>query len=107
MNLDKPYYAVIFTSIRTEEDRGYEKMAQQMEELAKKQAGYLGFESARESLGIAISYWESLKAIAAWKENADHMFAQKQGIIEWYRWYKVRICLVEREYEFHKDATLQ
>ncbi|MFS4492554.1 antibiotic biosynthesis monooxygenase family protein [Maribacter sp. 2308TA10-17] len=97
-----PYYAVIFTSTRTEGDNGYAEMAQQMEDLAKQQSGYLDFESAREDLGIAISYWESLEAIANWKANADHLFAQQKGIKDWYSWYKVRICLVEREYDFKK-----
>jgi len=102
MNLDQPYYAVIFTNTRTEFDEGYLNMAKQMEELAKIQPGYLGFETARETIGISVSYWESKKAIAAWKEQADHMFAQQTGIKKWYSWYKVRICLVEREYEFNK-----
>lgn len=96
----KPYYAVIFSSTRTEGDNGYAQMAQQMEELAKKQSGYLGLESARSEIGITISYWESLEAIAHWKKNTDHLFAQQKGIKDWYKWYKVRICLVEREYDF-------
>jgi len=97
--MEKPYYAVIFTSTRTEGDNGYAEMAQQMEQLAKQQPGYLDFESAREEIGITISYWESLEAIANWKENTDHLFAQQKGIKDWYSWYKVRICSVEREYE--------
>ena len=74
-------------------------MAQQMEDLAKQQPGYLGIESAREEIGITVSYWENLGAIANWKANTDHVFAQQKGIKDWYKWYKVRICLVEREYE--------
>ncbi|MCM4171184.1 antibiotic biosynthesis monooxygenase [Arenibacter sp. TNZ] len=100
MELHKPYYAVIFTSTRNEADHGYNEMAQQMELLAKGQIGFLGFESAREQIGISVSYWDSLGSIADWKRQADHMFAQKKGREEWYKWYKVRICLVEREYEF-------
>ena len=99
-----PYYAVIFTSKRTAGDNGYDEMAQQMEDLAKQQPGYLGIESARETLGITVSYWQSLQAIADWKSNADHFFAQQKGIKEWYRWYKVRICLVERAYDFEKKT---
>ena len=102
MNNNKPYYAVIFTSFRTEGDKGYTEMAQKMEELAKQQPGYIDFESARSAIGIAISYWESLEAIANWKANTDHLFAQQKGIKDWYSWYKVRICLVEREYDFQK-----
>lgn len=100
--MEKPYYAVIFTSTRTDGENGYGEMADQMEELAKKQSGFLGIESARENIGITVSYWSSLKAIADWKSNTDHLFAQQKGIKDWYTWYKVRICLVEREYEFEK-----
>lgn len=102
MELDKPYYAVIFSSLRTEVDEGYGQMAQEMEELAQQQPGFLGVESAREGLGITVSYWESLEAIANWKANMDHRQAQRNGIKKWYSWYKTRICLVEREYEFNK-----
>ena len=100
MKPEKPYYAVIFTNSLSEADDHYAAMARKMEELAKVQVGYLGFESARDTLGISVSYWESLEAIAAWKANTDHAFAQEQGKAKWYRWYKVRICLVEREYCF-------
>ncbi len=100
--MKKPYYAVIFTNIRTEEDKGYSEMAQKMEDLAREQPGFLDFESARDQIGISVSYWETLQDIANWKANTDHLFAQQKGISDWYKWYKVRICLVEREYEFNK-----
>ena len=102
MELAKPYYAVIFSSLRTDGDKGYAQMAEEMETLARKQAGFLDIESARDGMGITVSYWESLEAIADWKANMDHKQAQKNGIKTWYSWYKVRICKVEREYEFNK-----
>ncbi|MCP4977110.1 MAG: antibiotic biosynthesis monooxygenase [Maribacter sp.] len=98
----KSYYAVIFTNTRTDEDKGYSEMAQHMEALAREQSGFLDFESARDEIGISVSYWETLQDIANWKANTDHLFAQQKGISDWYKWYKVRICLVEREYEFNK-----
>ncbi|NER14403.1 antibiotic biosynthesis monooxygenase [Leptobacterium flavescens] len=103
--MNKPYYAVIFTNLRTEGDNGYAETADKMEELARTQPGFLDFESARSGLGIAISYWESLEAIANWKKNSEHLMAQQKGIKNWYSWYKVRICLVEREYDFTKKTT--
>ncbi len=103
MTLQKPYYAVIFTNTRTAEDKGYAATAGLMERLAKEQPGYLGFESARDELGISVSYWENLQAIAAWKAQLDHQLAQENGKQQWYSWYKVRVCLVEREYEFFKE----
>lgn len=101
MEPQKPYYAVIFTSLRTPGDDGYAQMAAEMEELARKQPGFLDFESARDGLGISVSYWESLEAIANWKAQLDHKEAQRKGIQQWYSWYKVRVCRVDREYEFN------
>jgi heme-degrading monooxygenase HmoA len=98
----KPYYAVIFTSVRTDGDHGYSEMAEAMDALAKTQPGYIGIESAREDIGITVSYWESLEAIAHWKSNSEHMLAQSKGISDWYKNYKVRICKVEREYSWEK-----
>jgi heme-degrading monooxygenase HmoA len=99
----KPYYAVIFTSTQTEAIDGYTEMAEKMEALAKAQKGYLGIESARNSIGITVSYWESLDAIKAWKANTEHLLAQQKGREQWYNWYNVRICKVEREYEFKNE----
>ncbi|XOV93354.1 MAG: antibiotic biosynthesis monooxygenase family protein [Bacteroidota bacterium] len=95
-----PYYAVIFTSIRTEVDEGYAEMAQKMDELAKEQPGYLGFESARDGIGISISYWKDLESIKSWKSNLDHQVAQEKGRKVWYRYYHIRIAKVERDYKF-------
>ena len=95
-----PYYAVIFTSIRTSGDNGYGNMADAMLEAAAKQPGYLGIESAREDLGITVSYWDSLESIAEWKKDSMHLMAQQAGRDKWYESYKIRICLVERDYEF-------
>ena len=49
------YYAVIFTSIRTDGDNEYGEMADKMVELAKQQEGFLGLESARNEIGITVS----------------------------------------------------
>lgn len=103
MKHNTPYYAVIFTSKHSENTIGYDEMSNQMEKLAKLQDGFLGIETARNTNGITVSYWDSLEAIKNWKLQSDHITAQKKGIKDWYSWYKVRICKVEREYEFFKD----
>ena len=99
-----PYFAVVFTSIRTEVDEGYGPMAEEMVNLAEKQPGYLGHESAREGLGITVSYWQSLEAIRNWKMVSEHLFAQRMGRVKWYAAYKTRICLVERDYGFEANG---
>jgi heme-degrading monooxygenase HmoA len=95
-----PYYAVIFSSIRSEDEHGYADMADKMVELAKDQDGFLGIESARNELGITVSYWRDLESIRKWKINSDHKIAQAKGRSDWYQAYKTRIALVERDYEF-------
>ncbi len=97
---DPPYYAVIFTSERTGVNDGYAEMAERMVTLAQQQPGYLGHESARENIGITVSYWDSLEAIKNWKQNTEHLIAQQKGRSEWYASYKTRICKVERDYSF-------
>ena len=99
-----PYYAVIFSSLRTEGDNDYNAMSDHMVELAQQQPGYLGHESARDGLGITVSYWETIEDIKNWKMHAEHLIAQRKGRQEWYTAYKTRICLVERDYGFEKDA---
>ena len=93
-----PYYAVIFTSLRTPGDAGYTAMSQRMVELAQMQPGYLGMESAREDVGITVSYWTDLDSIRAWKANAEHLQAQALGHRQWYSAFTTRIAKVEREY---------
>jgi len=93
-----PYFAVIFTSIRTEGDQGYGATADRMVELAEQQEGFLGVESAREGVGITVSYWRDLDSIKNWKANSEHLDAQKTGRKSWYESFKVRISKVERDY---------
>lgn len=93
-----PYTAVIFTSTRTDGDNGYDTMARGMYELAAEQPGYLGVESAREGIGITVSYWRDERAARAWKQVAAHLVAQRRGRDVWYRDYRVRVATVNREY---------
>ncbi len=97
-----PYFAVIFTSIRTEGDDGYSAMAENMVNLAATQTGFLGIEFVRSGLGITVSYWASLEDIQVWHHNTEHKFAQKMGYQKWYQAFKVRICRVERDYDFER-----
>jgi heme-degrading monooxygenase HmoA len=95
-----PYYAVIFTSIKTDIDNGYEDMSRRMIELASQQDGFLGVESAREEIGITVSYWRDLDSIKKWKHHSEHTVARNKGREIWYKFFKARIAKVERDYEF-------
>lgn len=97
---EPPYYAVIFTSLRTDGDRGYDAMADRMMALAAQQEGFLGVDSARAAngVGITVSYWRDAASIQRWKRNTDHQNAQKAGQETWYTDYQVRVTKVERAY---------
>lgn len=95
---EPPYYAVIFSSHRADGDDGYMEMSERMVQLAAQQPGFLAIESARDVLGITVSYWDSLESIANWKRNAEHLEAQRLGRERWYSGFRVRVAKVEREY---------
>ncbi len=95
---EPPYYAVIFTSERTNVDEGYAAMAERMLALARTQPGFLGVESARDGVGITVSYWRDLESIRQWKSDLEHREAQRLGREQWYRTFKTRIARVERDY---------
>jgi heme-degrading monooxygenase HmoA len=97
---EPPYVAVIFTSKRTLEDRGYDAVSDRMVELGSTYPGFLGIESARgaDGLGITVSYWKDLESVKAWKMNQEHQRAQAAGKATWYDSYSVRIATVERAY---------
>ncbi|WP_417319628.1 antibiotic biosynthesis monooxygenase family protein [Emcibacter sp.] len=103
-----PYYAVIFTSRRSlEDDEGYAKMAEAMEEQARKQPGFLGIESARDPetrFGITVSYWKNEDSVKDWKEVTSHKLAQKLGREKWYESYTTHVAKVERSYGFGDEG---
>ncbi len=99
---EPPYYAVIFTTLRTDNEEGYDETATKMETLAKQQEGYLGIESVRDEIGITVSYWKNVESIIKWKNNVEHTIAREKGRALWYKKYQLRICKVERDYGFFR-----
>lgn len=96
------FYAVIFSSTKTDDLEGYREMDEMTMDLASKQEGYLGYESlSHENKTIFISYWESRKAIENWRLNAVHLLA-KGNARKWYLRYLSQICLVENSQLFEK-----
>lgn len=95
-----PYYAVIFSSRRTDGDEGYNATADRMVELAAEQPGYLGIETCRgeDGFGITVSYWQDEASILAWKRNAEHSLARQRGREQWYGHFELRVARVERAY---------
>ncbi len=94
-----PYYAAIAPAELQEDIGGYPETAARLIELAKEQPGFLGIETGfQKGFALAVSYWASLEAIQAWRENARHMIAKEKGQSIWFKKYLTRIARVERVY---------
>ena len=95
-----PYYAVIFSSQRNEDDSDYGVVADRMVELAAEQPGFLGIEHCRDGdgFGITVSYWADEAAIAAWRAHAEHSVARQRGRSLYYQQFELRVARVERAY---------
>jgi len=92
-------YAVIFKAKTKKLDDAYFEMAKRMRELALNEYGCLEFTAVTEGVNeIAISYWESLEQIKKWKQNSEHLVAQKRGQEKWYEDYSVEIVQVISKY---------
>ncbi|MGI5481923.1 antibiotic biosynthesis monooxygenase family protein [Streptomyces lavendofoliae] len=102
--LEPPYYTVVFTSVRTEDDHAYAQTARRMEELVREVPGFLGYESARTpgGIGITVGYFRDEEAIAAWRASAEHQDAMRRGRADWYERYSVHVGRVERSYGFER-----
>ena len=104
---EPPYYAVIFTSLRTDvEQAEYDAAAERMMELAEQQPGFLGVEHARTPGGpsITVSYWADEASIKAWRNHAEHLGAQAAGRERWYKSFALRIAKVESARQMKIDG---
>ena len=101
-----PYYAVVFTSLRTAGDNGYGQRAKEMLELAADQPGFLGVDSARgtDGLGITVAYWADEESITAWRDHPAHALTRAEGRELWYESFAVHVAKVERAYGFTRPV---
>jgi heme-degrading monooxygenase HmoA len=97
----KKEFAVIFKTKRNlPMPPEYGEVSKKLTEFAKSQNGFLRIETVadNEGNGISVSYWNSLEAIAVWKTNTTHLYAQSMGKSAWYEDYSVEICEVTQRY---------
>lgn len=102
---EPPYYAVIFTSVRTDGDNGYGQRAEEMLRLAADQPGFLGVDLTRgaDGLGITVSYWRDEESISAWRAHTEHARARGDGRAKWYESFALHVARVERSYDFTRQ----
>ncbi len=97
---------MIFIARRTaDDDSGYTAAASDMDELACRQTGYLGMDSARnvDGLGITVSYWASDADAKAWRDQPDHAAIRSAGRDRWYSDYSLHVAEIKRSYDWQKS----
>lgn len=93
-------YAVIFKAETHNLDKEYFETAQKMRTLALEKYGCNEFIStSEEHYEIAISYWTNEEDIKKWKNDKEHLEAQKMGKRKWYKSYHVQIVKIIQEYQ--------
>ncbi|MGH7860560.1 MAG: antibiotic biosynthesis monooxygenase family protein [Candidatus Binatia bacterium] len=96
---EPPYYAVIAPAELSSDIEGYAETAAELFAIAPTQPGFLGIETCVErGFSMAVSYWSSLEAIAAWRHRAEHLAAKGMARRKWFDRYVTRIARVERVY---------
>ncbi len=77
-------------------------MAARMLELAQQQDGFIAFESAKQEIGITVSYWRDLESIKQWRNHVEHREAQRLGRELWYDSFELHIARVESYRSYHR-----
>ncbi|MFD8391438.1 antibiotic biosynthesis monooxygenase family protein [Streptomyces sp. NPDC059680] len=103
---EPPYYAVVFTSARTDDDPdGYRRTAEQLSRLVREVPGFLGEDFAHTPGGLAISvaYFRDLAGIERWRGHPAHLAAKRRGRERWYERYTIHIARVEHAGVFARE----
>ena len=92
----------------SQKDRYFELAAQLREELVK-QPGFVQVERFQslvdEGKILSLSSWESVEAIAGWRNHAEHMVVQEEGKARIFESYRLRVAKVVRDYGFSSSDT--
>ncbi|MGW4298531.1 antibiotic biosynthesis monooxygenase family protein [Streptomyces sp. NPDC004646] len=97
-----PYYAAVFTAVRTANQRGYGETNARMEDLVRSLPGFLGMDHAQNpgGLSITVAYFRDADALTEWRTNTEHRAAQQRGRDDWYQSYTLHVAKVERSHGF-------
>ena len=90
---------VIFRAKIANLEADYHCRAARLRELAMGQYGCLEFVTMTQGKDeIALSYWENLEQVKAWRQAPEHLEAQALGCSMWYDSHRVEVTEVLRSY---------
>jgi heme-degrading monooxygenase HmoA len=82
----------------------YAAEAAHIEEMARRQPGFISFKSyeAEDGDAIALSEWDDEDAALAWRRVAEHSAAQSRGRSDYYEDYTLFACKNPRIHRFSR-----
>ena len=104
-------YLIIFEVYPHEDQKDrYFELAAQLREILHQQPGFIHIERFQSLVDdgkiLSLSCWESEKAIASWRQHADHMVVQAEGRQSVFKSYRLRVAEVVRDYDFSNSSKL-
>ncbi|MFY9561672.1 MAG: antibiotic biosynthesis monooxygenase [Terriglobales bacterium] len=99
---------VLFRSRLTPAARkGYSEMAEQMSKLAKASPGFVAEKSftAEDGERLTVVWWQDEDILKRWRNNTQHLVAQRVGRDKWYEYYKLEVATVIRSGDLERGQT--
>jgi heme-degrading monooxygenase HmoA len=95
---------IVEFELRAGAEAEFETALQQMQEQVKQYDGFLGDAPCssieNENTFVTLFYWRDRESIKAWRNDPQHLEIQHLGREKIFAWYKIRVCELEREYEW-------
>ncbi len=93
--------------MRADMQSEFEAALKHMQEQVKKYDGFLGEVPCRsienEKTFVTLFFWRDRESMKAWREDSEHVKIQRLGRKKIFSWYKIRVCELEREYEWERS----
>ena len=95
---------IVEFELRAGAESAFETALKHMQEQVKQYDGFLGEAPCcsieNEKIFVTLFYWRDRESIKAWRENPEHIKVQRLSREKIFAWYKIRVCELEREYEW-------
>jgi heme-degrading monooxygenase HmoA len=78
------------------------RLGQRMFEIASSMPGYVSYKdfSASDGENVSIVEFDSLEALADWRDHPEHKVVQERGRQDFFHEYVVQVCTLVRESRF-------
>jgi heme-degrading monooxygenase HmoA len=87
----------------------YVALVDRMNEIARTMPGYISHKGffAEDGERVTIVEFEHEEGLRAWRQNPEHVEAQKLARLKYYTEYHVQVCTLDRESKYKARETVQ